>query len=139
MIEEDYLLFDFRGLLKEFIEIENVTKRIILKFDATLLDPLGIIAPAVVKIKLLFQKLCPLKIDWDLTLSEDFLIVEWTALLSNLKQLKPTELPRFYLKDFSFDDINGIEMHGFSDVSLKAYGCIIYLKFIFKDGNIVTI
>ena len=53
---EDYL-FDFRDLLKEFIEIENVTKRIILKFDATLFDPLGIIAPAVVKIKLLFQKL----------------------------------------------------------------------------------
>ena len=59
-------------------------------------------------------------------------------MLSNLKQLKPIELPRFYLKDFSFDDINGIEMRGFSDASLKAYGCVIYLKFIFKDGNIVT-
>ena len=42
------------------------------------------------------------------------------------------------MKDFSFDDINGIEMHGFSDASSKAYGCVIYLKFIFKDGNIVT-
>ena len=78
-----------------------------------------------------------MKIDWDLTLRED-LIIEWTALLSNLKQLKSVELPRFYLKDFSLDNINGIEMHGFSDASLKAYGCVIYLKFIFKDGNMVT-
>ena len=78
-----------------------------------------------------------MKIDWDLTLRED-LIIEWTALLSNLKQLKSVELPRFYFKDFSLDDINGIEMHGFSDASLKAYGCVIYLKFIFKDGNMVT-
>ena len=29
-------------------------------------------------------------------------------------------------------------MHGFSDTSLKAHGWVIYLKFIFKDGNIVT-
>ena len=78
-----------------------------------------------------------MKIDWDLTLSED-LILECTVLLSNLTQLKPIELPRFCLKDFSFDDINGIEMHGFSDASLKAYGCVIYLKFIFKDGKVVT-
>ena len=70
-------------------------------------------------------------------MSED-LIVEWTALLSNLRQLKPIELATFYLKDFSFDDINGIEMHGFRDASLKAYRCVIYLKFNFKDGNIVT-
>ena len=31
LIKEDYLLFDFCDLLKEFIEIENVTKRVILK------------------------------------------------------------------------------------------------------------
>ena len=136
-IREDYLLFDFCDLLKEFIEIENVTKGVILKFVARIFDPLGITAPAVVKIKLLFQKLCSLRIDWDLTLSED-LIIKWTALLSNLKQLKPIKLPRFYLKDFSFDDINGIEMHCFSDASLKVYGCVIYLNFSFKDGNIVT-
>ena len=78
-----------------------------------------------------------MKIDWDLTLREG-LIVEWRALLINLKQLKPIELPRFYLKNFSFGDTDGIEMHSFSDASVKGYGCIIYLKFIFKDGNIVT-
>ena len=29
-------------------------------------------------------------------------------------------------------------MHGFSNASLKAYECVIYLKFIFKDETIVT-
>ena len=29
-------------------------------------------------------------------------------------------------------------MHGFSGAGLKANGCVIYLKFIFKGGNIVT-
>ena len=70
-------------------------------------------------------------------MSED-IIIEWKALLSNLKQLKPIDLPRFYLKDSSLDDINRIEILGFNDASLKAYGCAIYLKFTFKDGNIVT-
>ena len=78
-----------------------------------------------------------MKIDWGLTLNED-LIDEWTAFLSNLKQLKLIELSIFYFKEFSFDEINGIEMHDFSDASLKANKCDIYLKFIFKDGNIVT-
>ena len=73
LIKEDYLLFDFCDLLKEFIEIENVT-RIISKFVASIFDPLGIVASAVVKIKLLSKKLCSLKIDWDLTLSEDSIV-----------------------------------------------------------------
>ena len=30
-------------------------------------------------------------------------------------------------------------MHDFSDASLKANKCDIYLKFIFKDGNIVLL
>ena len=55
LIKEDYLLFDYCDLLKEFIEIENVLKRIILKFVASIFDPLGIVAPAVIKIKLLFR------------------------------------------------------------------------------------
>ena len=79
-----------------------------------------------------------MKIDWGLTLNED-LIDEWTAFLSNLKQLKLIELSIFYFKEFSFDEINGIEMHDFSDASLKANKCDIYLKFIFKDGNIVLL
>lgn len=79
-----------------------------------------------------------MKIDWGLTLNED-LIDEWTAFLSNLKQLKLIELSIFYFKEFFFDDINGIEMHDFSDASLKANKCDIYLKFIFKDGNIVLL
>ena len=82
---------------------------------------------------MLFQKLCSLKIDWDLTLRED-LITEWLALLSNLKQLKPIELPRFRL-NFSFDDIYGIKIDGFSDASLKDNGCVTYLKLILKMGT----
>ena len=58
-----------------------------------------------------------MKKDWNLTLSED-LIIEWKALLSNLKQMRPIDLPRFYFKDLFLDDINGLEMHGFSDASL---------------------
>ena len=52
--------------------------------------------------------------------------------------MKPIYLPRFYLNNFSIDDVKEIEMHGFSDASLKAYGCVTYLKFIFAHGNIIT-
>ena len=58
LIKEDYLWFEFCDLSKEFIENENVTKIIIVKFVASTFHPLGIVAPAVVKIKLLISEIC---------------------------------------------------------------------------------
>ena len=41
------------------------TKRSVLSLLAGLFDPLGLISPVVVSMKILFQELCTAKLDWD--------------------------------------------------------------------------
>ena len=55
--ESDVLKFDFSKLLAS-IGSEPVTKRRILRTTAQLYDPLGIISPAIVLLKLIFQDVC---------------------------------------------------------------------------------
>ena len=42
-----------------------VTKRSILKIAGGLYDPLGIVSPVLVGVKVLFQELCSNKVEWD--------------------------------------------------------------------------
>ena len=50
-----------------FQNVRNMppTKRNILKAIASVYDPIGYIQPIVIKLKLLFQKICSMKIGWD--------------------------------------------------------------------------
>ena len=91
-------------------------------------------SPAVICVKLYFQKLCGLKIDWDLPLPQEF-VAEWQKLLFGLIKLKPVYLCRFYVDNYSLEEIKSVEMNGFSDASAKADASCIYLKFILYDGN----
>ena len=45
------------------------------------------------------------------------------------------KLKRHYLKMFNLKDVEIIEPHGFSDVSLKACGAVIYIRFKLKDSS----
>ena len=63
-IGSDDFTFDFR----KFINIDEdvkVTKRTILSIIAKLFDPLGLVSPVIVGLKILFQELCTLKLGWD--------------------------------------------------------------------------
>ena len=46
-----------------------VTKRSILKVIAGMYDPLGLVSPVLVSMKVLFQELCMGKVGWDEELS----------------------------------------------------------------------
>ena len=50
-------------------------------------------------------------------------------------KLKPVYVSRFYLDNYSLEEIKFVEMHRFSDASARTYGSCIYLKFILYDGN----
>ena len=45
------------------------TKRNVLSLLASLFDPLGLISPVTVSMKILFQEICSSKLDWDETLT----------------------------------------------------------------------
>ena len=134
VLNSDKLVFNIRDLIDEYNNITPITKRVILKHVASIFDPIGVFSPPVICVKLYFQKLCGLRIDWDLPLPEQ-LVAEWQKLLFGLRKLKPVYLSRFYLDNYFLGEIKSVEMHGFSDDSARAYASCIYLKFVLYDGN----
>ena len=68
--DEDVLIHEFGDALIE-AEKEKITKRTILKVLASIYDPMGMIQPLVVTLKLLFQGLCSSGIGWDDVIGEE--------------------------------------------------------------------
>ena len=84
-------------------------------------DPLGFLAPVLIRGKLLFQKVWKLnELSWDDLLPAEF-IDEWNNLVPDLISLKNIALPRKII-DSKFN----YEVHVFCDASPTAYGCVIY-------------
>ena len=57
-------LFNFTEFSKLTADKE-VTKRSILRLTAKLFDPLELVSPFVIQLKILFQDLCFGEVDWD--------------------------------------------------------------------------
>nr|XP_033204725.1 uncharacterized protein LOC117165443 [Bombus vancouverensis nearcticus] len=89
----------------------RITKRTISSEIAKICDPLGLLAPVIVRAKMLLQRLWTLKIDWDESLPAD-VHTEWSC--------------------------SGNELHGFCDASERAYGACVYLRIITPDGHVWT-
>ena len=62
------------------------TKRSVLRLSAKIFDPLGFLSPFIVQLKILFQRLCVNKTNWDHPLQEHTL-EEWNKLVTDLRVL----------------------------------------------------
>lgn len=109
------------------------TKRNVLAEIARLFDPLGWMAPCVIKAKILMQNLWRASIEWDESLSED-LLAQWLIIYEQLSLPIPIKIKRWI---GLADEVIKIELHGFSDASTAAYGAAIYLRLFHLDGRIV--
>ncbi|XP_068158182.1 uncharacterized protein [Drosophila tropicalis] len=105
------------------------TKRQVLSDTARIFDPLGILAPVVIKFKILLQELWLLNLDWDSEPTKQAHL--WQKFRKDIFTLRILKIPRFV--DNQPDDI---ELHGFSDASLKAYSAVIYNRVTHLDGSI---
>ncbi|XP_035214425.1 uncharacterized protein LOC118188168 [Stegodyphus dumicola] len=121
-IQEDSLSIETSCLTK-ISRRKKSTKRFILQTAGKIYDPLGLITPFTVRIKLLLQKLWLRKLPWDEELPSD-LNDEWSQWCSELSELSNISVPRFALD--SCDE--NIEIHVFSDASQKLYGAAVYVK-----------
>ena len=81
--QSDKFLFDIKNIA-DMLDDLCVTKRCVLKRLAAFYDPLGLIQPLIMNMKLFFQRLCKLKIEWDEELIEG-LKTEWKALIQSLR------------------------------------------------------
>ena len=94
--ENDMLSFDLAQILRESLKAVVITKRNVLKTVSSIYDPLGLLSPAVVSLKMLFQEVCTHKIAWDKPLPTDF-VNKWIRTLERLVGFKPVSINRHYL------------------------------------------
>lgn len=100
------------------------TKRNVLSDIAKIFDPLGWIAPCVIRAKLLIQSLWSVKLEWDEPLSSEHTTV-WKDIKHGLNNIsKIIKIPR-WLNTYSY---GSVEIHGFSDASQKAYAGAVYVR-----------
>lgn len=109
------------------------TKRSILSNIAQIFDPLGLLAPCVVKIKILIQRIWSEQLDWDQSVPLS-IHTEWLRFKDQLSSLNDLRISRH----FKCIDAGHLELHGFCDSSEQAYGACIYVRSIDAFGNITV-
>ncbi|XP_072401584.1 uncharacterized protein [Diabrotica undecimpunctata] len=122
------VLDTFSISLPDFTLKNSYTKREVLSMIAQIFDPQGLINPVTVVAKLIMQNIWISKISWNDTIDADTLH-EWLSFISSLSYFKDLSIPRCL---FLSQEITGVEIHSFSDASLKAYGACIYLRVTYK-------
>ena len=103
-----------------------LTKRLVLSRLAKIFDPLGWLAPVVIKAKIFMQSLWLLGKDWDSVLPGEKL-EEWIRWYSALGAIAELRIPRWLFVDKSRQLY---EIHGFADASKFAYAAVAYLRVI---------
>nr|CAI5851199.1 unnamed protein product [Callosobruchus analis] len=111
--------------------VRSVTKRAVLSMISQIFDPLGLIGPTTIQLKILMQQLWQSKLDWDDSLPVD-LLNTWAKTYDQLEHLNEITIPRQVI---SFG-AKYIEVHGFSDSSERAYGACLYLKSVNEQESI---
>ena len=91
--EADSLHFDDAHLARHTDDLMP-TKINIVSLVGRFYDPLGFLSPVIIKFKILFQKLCQSKSNWDQVIP-DGLLKEWNKLSADLKQALPISLLLF--------------------------------------------
>lgn len=114
----------FRFLVKLNQENNWPTKRSLLSDTSKIFDPLGWLAPVIIKAKIFFQELWILKLDWDEKLPTET-AERWKTFRSTFSSLQEIIIPRWI---GSFKQSSLVELHGFSDASETAYAAVIYAR-----------
>ncbi|XP_072403248.1 uncharacterized protein [Diabrotica undecimpunctata] len=104
----------------------SFTKREVLSTIAQIFDPQGLIAPVTIIAKIIMQKIWLSKVNWDDALTSE-LQSEWIVFVSNIPFLKNINIPRPLFRTDP-DKIIKIEIHAFSDASIRAYATCVYIR-----------
>ncbi|XP_059061887.1 uncharacterized protein LOC131854763 [Achroia grisella] len=119
---------DSLGLLRSLPPIHESskwTKRHVLSLLMQVYDPLGFLAPIVIRGRILFQQTWRLGINWDDHLPSEILL-KWKHWFEHLSNLRQTSIPRCY----TTCEWTEKQLHVFADASEYAYSCVAYWRFI---------
>lgn len=111
----------------------TITKRSVLSEIARIYDPLGLLGPVITKAKIFLQRLWLMKIDWQEPLPQH-ISQEWLEFVSSFPLIEELRIPRCV----SVKDSAKVVLHGFADASEFAYGAVLFLQNVSKDGSVVN-
>ncbi|XP_037929297.1 uncharacterized protein LOC119663766 [Teleopsis dalmanni] len=101
----------------------HYTKRLMLSDISKLFDPLGFLAPVIIRGKMFLQQLWRTGSDWDDPLSIEMANI-WHNFRIDLQQLHHIRIPRW----INTTSTSAIELHAFGDSSNQAYAAAVYAK-----------
>ena len=130
----DELIFNLNELAIQ-IKSTEPTKRKIVAIATKFYDPIGFVAPVIIRFKTLFQELCTSKIAWDEPLSGE-LLIKWKRLVSEFQGVT-TSIPRCYFELLSIEE-GHCSLIGFCDASAGAYAAVVYLRVEGSAGTTVN-
>ena len=126
---------EFHLTITTFSSDAIVTKRRMVSDVAKVFDVMGWFSPAIVKMKILLQRLWEIKISWDDPIPEHIHQV-WSQWRSELPLLMTVHIPRCYFP--SKEAIVSTQLHGFSDASEEAYAGVIYVRIEYSNKRVHT-
>ena len=132
--ENDSFVWDVAEKLSRFLNTEPVTRRDLVSAVYSLFDPLGFIAPYLMKAKLLLQMLVRKGVGWDDPLGEDER-TQWRRWLADLPKLSEIRINRCF-KPAVFGNIVEIQLHLFSDASRSGYSSVAFLRLTDSDKQV---
>ncbi|XP_058827824.1 uncharacterized protein LOC131687748 [Topomyia yanbarensis] len=106
------------------------TKRSILSSISQLFDPLGLIAPVVIRGKLLMQELWLMQSEWDQPVPT-IIKEKWYAYYKNLPKIA-----EFRTERYAFLPNASVKLHVFCDASEAAFGACVYARSADTKENI---
>ena len=127
----DSFVFDLVGYTNIAAELP-LTKRSVLSVVARLFDPLGLLAPIIVPMKVLFQELCVSKYGWDSPLNDtsSHKFLDWNH---ELRKVSHIVLPRCYFQNLC-GNVIARYLCGFCDASIVAFAACTYLVIVTDQG-----
>ena len=129
--ENNVIHFNFERIMAKAQEVPP-TKRNLPSVLASMFDPLGIITPVIVCMKMLFQELCRDSVGWDDELNGEAKkkLNNWVVDLSRIKGIAISRCVYDSLKQ----EVLECYLHGFGDASSKAYCAVVYFVYRTWDG-----
>ncbi|CAH0721739.1 unnamed protein product, partial [Brenthis ino] len=114
-------------------EQKEATKRSMLAVIARIFDPLGLLAPCVIRMKMLLQKLWLEGLKWDDPLPPE-IRTAWLGMIKALPVLQNLRIPRRVV----CESYKQFELHIFTDASERAYGACVYIRSINIEGDVAV-
>jgi hypothetical protein len=133
LIRED--CFQFEGIV---IPPElKYTKRNVLSLIVRMFDPLRLLNPFVMLVKIMFQNIWKLGLQWDAVLP-DYISSQFREWLQGIEMLKTWRVARSYFVGCKWKELEDLDIHIFCDASEKGYGACVYLRNPIDTTNCTT-